>query len=211
MTEHYSKNLSKFIPWTIYFIVFTIGLAIACIFIKGPINTGFILNTNANSIYDISDRELVYLKNMLARGQLYTASDIISSFTAYYHTVISILITLIVLMAGLVTYSFYKSQQENVNLIDHEVKILTKRLDDRIANGDIKEETLNELSGFKNYLARTLEEGLREYTDSDQSIEDMDQVISSYFHDYLTPRLDDQLIDLVAKRVHQVNERGQQC
>ena len=74
--------------------------------------TGWILSAKGTDIADLTWEEARYIRNLLRNGNVFTQADLLENFVAYYHTLITIVITLILFLAGFLTYNFYKSRKE---------------------------------------------------------------------------------------------------
>ena len=123
--------------------------------------TGWILSAKGTDIADLTWEEARYIRNLLRNGNVFTQADLLENFVAYYHTLITILITLILFLAGFLTYNFYKSRKEYTDLMERELRIYLNTYQRLVEDKSGNEEELEKFEYLqkwvRDYITRILE------------------------------------------------------
>ena len=108
--------MSKKHDGTTTILLFALGFLIGGVSIYLYLNwakpTGWILAAKGSDTSYLQYSEIKLIRDLLKNGNLFTQTDLLENFVAYYHTLISILITLILFLAGFVTFNFFRSRKE---------------------------------------------------------------------------------------------------
>lgn len=137
------------------------GLLVMYMILNWARPTGWILSTKGTDIADLTWEETRYIRNLLRNGNVFTQADLLENFVAYYHTLITILITLILFLAGFLTYNFYKSRKEYTDLMERELRIYLNTYQRLVEDKSGNEEELEKFEYLqrwvRDYITRILE------------------------------------------------------
>ncbi|MFC7050388.1 hypothetical protein [Emcibacter nanhaiensis] len=166
-----------------------IGVGISYFFLNSYEASGWVLNSGANELRDLSPEEKIALAEMVISRNVFSASDLLGSFTSYYHFLISILLTIIVVMAGFITFNFYKSKEEHDSILKNRLNELIKNFDRRIG----KKEAVDHLEDY---------EALHDYLEQKivsliEDSEDLQDHLDWQIENISTEALDEAIIDRV--------------
>lgn len=137
------------------------GLLVMYMILNWARPTGWILSAKGTDIADLTWEEARYIRNLLRNGNVFTQTDLLENFVAYYHTLITILITLILFLAGFLTYNFYKSRKEYTDLMERELRIYLNTYQRLVEDKSGNEEELEKFEYLqkwvRDYITRILE------------------------------------------------------
>jgi hypothetical protein len=129
-----------------------LGLVSVYLFLNWAQPTGWILDAKGIDTKYLKYKEYLLIQKLLKNGNLFTQSDILSNFVAYYHTLMSILVTIILFLSGFVTYSFYRSRKEYNELMERELKLLLKEYKHMMVETDFTGKESENFEELKEWL-----------------------------------------------------------
>ena len=162
--------------------------------------SGWVINAD-EGLESLPPFEKAVLGEMVINKSVFSASDVLGNFTSYYHLLISILLTIIALLAGFITLNFYQSQEEHDNLLKSRLNDLIKNFDKSI-DDETARDHLDKYAALHDYIERRIlhvmdnSDDIQEYISwatSSISPEMLDQAIIS--------KLDDEILAKLCERV----------
>ena len=121
----------------LFFAAFVLGALTILILVLAFSPTGWCLSTVVD-VQDFSKEEKALLESLILNGSVFSASDLLGNFTSYYHFLVSLLITFLILLGGFVTYNAYKSREEHDDILKNRLLELFDEFNKGIEDEDAK-------------------------------------------------------------------------
>jgi len=125
---------------------------------------GWLLTDNADIIAELPLSEKIALSELITRGNIISTTDVLSNFTTYYHSLISLLITIVVLLAGFITFNFHRSKEEHDEILKHRLNKFFKNFEKGLESNSFKD-TLDEYEALRSYLQKRVSDILENSED----------------------------------------------
>lgn len=143
---------------------FSIGCLVMYALLNWVAPTGWILSANGRDLTNLPKDEIVIISHLFQNGNIFTQSELLEHFVIYYHSLIQILITIILFLAGFITFNFYKSRREYNDLMSKELISFLQKYERLLAEDDknLDDDELDRFeylqSWVRDYITRLLEE-----------------------------------------------------
>jgi hypothetical protein len=148
----------KKIPWaTMCFalVSYCLGLISYLLLLKLFQPKGWILNTDSVNFDQLTPQEQAFFRYEMIQGNIFSTADLLGNFTSYYHSLISLLIALLVLVVGFITVKFQKSKAEHDELLQVRTNNFFNNIEKNMADEDFTA-ILEQYENLNEYLRRKI-------------------------------------------------------
>lgn len=146
------KKFWPFICTTIpYFIAVTIGVLACYLCLRFFQPSGWLLSSNRDDLSKLPPEAKSMLADLALKGNVVSATELISTFTSYYNGLVSLLVTLLALFAGLVTFKIFQAREEHDEILKHRMNAFFRDFEKKSSPEDIENLT-HEYESLQRYL-----------------------------------------------------------
>lgn len=179
-------------------IALTVGVLACYFFLKFFQPSGWLLSANRDDLSKLSPDAKAMLADLAFSGNVVSATELFSTFTGYYNGLIALLITLLALFAGLVSFKIFQSRDEHDEILKHRMNVFFRDFEKKSSPNDIAI-LANEYEALQGYLkARVaqivMDSHADEYKDTIQ--ETVEGVLSDTLMDMVNERVEEFFSDM---------------
>lgn len=148
--------------------------------------------------------ERTALEKLIENGNILSSAELLNNFTAYYHTLITILISLLIVLTGFITVKSIQNKKEHDELLKIRLNELTIEFDNKIPVSP--DNHINKYEGLQEYLKERVTH-IVENSDIVQNykediLEKNRDLLEAIFAEYI----DDKTIEEIARRISKIED-----
>lgn len=157
-----SKRIGRFPVVMLFVGSAAVGAVGMLLFLNMAQPTGWMLSARGSDTASLSLSELRLLRDLLRDGNVLAPTDILANFVGYYHTLVTILIAIILFLAGFVTYSYFRSRQEYTDIMERELHGFFRAYERNLSEQEGQQEELEKYEALQSWLSKRVLEIISE-------------------------------------------------
>lgn len=169
---------------------------------------GWILTTSADDINKLSVDQKSLILSMIHQGNIISASDLLENFTTYYHSLIAILVSLVILLATFITFNFYRAKEEHDELLKYRLNIFFKNFAKNLQDNGLKD-SLNDYEDLQNYLRQRVVFIVKNSDDLENYKYSVEEAAKGILEQVIADTVDEASLNRIYEYCKERKERGE--
>lgn len=162
--------------------------------------SGWVVNSNADNLKDLPPFEKMVLGDLIAQKTLFSVSDLLGNFTSYYHFLITMLVTIVVLLASFLTLNLYKSREEHDAYLKNRLNRLFKDFERDLGTTGA-EKHLDEYEELHTYIERKITEIVRNSDELQDYKYEINEICTDILNNIVVRATDDAFFENICHRL----------